>query len=570
MEECPICMNEYRSPKLLECKHTLCSVCLKKIHSLAKNPSNITCPICRQVTKLPREKNVDSLLTNFFVSTINVYICDSCDSRSEVPLIECESCSVCLCKPCFENHGKSSDDNNKCRNSDNIDDSTLYPDDPTMRGTIQYLLNGFVRSCYCGDLWGEFSVSGASRVTKILPVSAYSAWVLLDEGADVFKFNDSGHVEDKRTVGRGKTLDICWNEKDGLLAICQGFASVMRCLPSGPEPFIDTGNYHPTSLCNYRDDGIVVCALDVEEGVSYVMIYDSHQNLADIRWINERSTFKRIISVAYNDLTQQVCVADEERNMVYLLGNDRKCETYRKTMVFPTRGRPTEIERPDGFAPTSVCCDHDGTIFVHDFSSSSIHVLNAKGKLLGMVLGSDEDHTGDPWCINFGPDKKLWIGDMFSGHIRIYNIEKVFNRLHHRSSRQQRLIRVGGEDGIHDAFREMLSNSASIFSGIQNESGELSMENMHQLLSASEHGSGLLGQLTHQRMLLSGDSICMTRGLNGIEISSSREPENPEANRMVRRACASQVLEDREMQSRLAADGISVDEVLRACTDVDD
>ncbi|XP_033732256.1 uncharacterized protein LOC117321791 [Pecten maximus] len=567
-EECAICMNVYRTPKLLVCRHTFCSVCLKKVNSSAKNAQNIPCPVCRQVTTLPREKTVDSLLTNFFVSSCNEYICDSCDYRSHVPLLECASCSFCLCKTCFENHGKSDDNdtNNKCHDTDIVDASAIYPDDPAMRGTIQHLLNGLVRSCYCGDLQDGFTAPGATRVTKIIPVSAYSAWILLDEGSDVFKFNLSGHIEDKRTVGRGKTLDICWNEKDGLLAICKDVASILKCNSTGSELLIDTGAYYPTSLCNYEENGLVIGALDVSassDGVSYVMIYDSDRNLADIRGINERSTFKRINSIEYNALTRQICVADEERNMVYLLGREMTCESYKKGITFPTRSRPSETERPDEFTPTSICCDQDGTIFVHDFSSSSIHVLGPKAKLLGMLLGSDDDHTGDPACIAFGPDKKFWIGDMFSGQIRIYSIDKMFNRVRHRTAH----LRIGGsEEGMNAALREMLCSNPAMVSS-QDGSGGLSMETLQEMLSGNIRNIENLGSLGQQQGSSGGPGVVVRRGRNGIEIRSSQDPDDPESNREARRAFAFQVVNDPQTASAFHEDGISIEEVLRACTE---
>ncbi|XP_060065987.1 uncharacterized protein LOC132546290 [Ylistrum balloti] len=565
-EECAICMNVYRRPKLLSCRHTFCSICIKKIHSSSKNPRKIPCPVCRQVTELPVESDVDSLLSNFFVQACDMYVCDSCDAMSKVGLMECSSCSFSLCKPCFENHEMGDDGcNNKRRDSDDMAEPTLYPDDPSMRFTIRHLLNGIIRSCYCGNLYGDFSVPGAGRVTKVVPISAYSAWVLLDNGPVVFRFNLSGQLEDRRTVDFGETLDICWNEKTDLLAVCKGVASVLKVSSSGSDVFIDTGTYQPTSLCNYRNDGFVIGALDVDSEVtaSYIMVYDSDKNLVYIRGINERLTFKRINSVSYNDFTRQVCVADEERSMVYLLGNGMACETYKKKLAFPTRSRPMEIERPDRFTPTSICCDQDGTIFVYDYSTSSIHVLNANGKLLGMLLGSDEDHTGDPACITFGPDGKLWIGDMFSGQIRIYTVDQVFNGLRQRSVRMQRHRTLESGEGLHGVLGRVLGNAALCGSE------ELSLDDLNQMFSDHEQGGDILDLLSEYR--LNGmPSVSVVHGRNGIEINSTQNPNDPMANRQARRAFAFQVLNDPQTQSRFEADGISVEEVLRACTEADD
>uniref|UniRef100_A0A673XM22 RING-type E3 ubiquitin transferase n=1 Tax=Salmo trutta TaxID=8032 RepID=A0A673XM22_SALTR len=58
---CQICFNYYsprRRPKLLDCRHTCCSVCLTQMRSSQKE---IRCPWCRGVTKLPAGFSVSQL-----------------------------------------------------------------------------------------------------------------------------------------------------------------------------------------------------------------------------------------------------------------------------------------------------------------------------------------------------------------------------------------------------------------------------------------------------------------------------------------------------------------------------
>ncbi|XP_028290412.1 E3 ubiquitin-protein ligase rnf152 [Gouania willdenowi] len=59
--ECQICFNYYsprRRPKLLDCRHTCCSVCLTQMRSTQKE---IRCPWCRGVTQLPPGLSVSQL-----------------------------------------------------------------------------------------------------------------------------------------------------------------------------------------------------------------------------------------------------------------------------------------------------------------------------------------------------------------------------------------------------------------------------------------------------------------------------------------------------------------------------
>uniref|UniRef100_A0A8C3N2R9 Uncharacterized protein n=1 Tax=Geospiza parvula TaxID=87175 RepID=A0A8C3N2R9_GEOPR len=51
--DCMICFNKYsiyRVPKLLDCQHTFCAVCLKLILRKEESTWTITCPLCRKPT----------------------------------------------------------------------------------------------------------------------------------------------------------------------------------------------------------------------------------------------------------------------------------------------------------------------------------------------------------------------------------------------------------------------------------------------------------------------------------------------------------------------------------------
>ncbi|XP_066059321.1 E3 ubiquitin-protein ligase RNF186 [Chamaea fasciata] len=51
--DCMICFNKYsiyRVPKLLDCQHTFCAICLKLILRKEENTWIITCPLCRKPT----------------------------------------------------------------------------------------------------------------------------------------------------------------------------------------------------------------------------------------------------------------------------------------------------------------------------------------------------------------------------------------------------------------------------------------------------------------------------------------------------------------------------------------
>ncbi|NXD86672.1 RN186 protein, partial [Halcyon senegalensis] len=54
--DCLVCFNKYnvyRVPKVLECQHAFCAVCLKLILRREGSAWTITCPLCRKATAVP-------------------------------------------------------------------------------------------------------------------------------------------------------------------------------------------------------------------------------------------------------------------------------------------------------------------------------------------------------------------------------------------------------------------------------------------------------------------------------------------------------------------------------------
>ncbi|XP_038015813.1 E3 ubiquitin-protein ligase RNF186 [Motacilla alba alba] len=83
--DCMICFNKYsiyRVPKLLDCQHAFCAVCLKLILRKEENSWTITCPLCRKATfvsgglirTLQNKEDILERLENLD-SNPEVYIC---------------------------------------------------------------------------------------------------------------------------------------------------------------------------------------------------------------------------------------------------------------------------------------------------------------------------------------------------------------------------------------------------------------------------------------------------------------------------------------------------------------
>lgn len=106
--ECPICLETYNHeqlrPKLLQCGHTVCRLCLEKL--LANTINGVRCPFCSKVSRM---SSISQLADNLTVLKIidctlscsaatAALMCKTCCNR--LPRQYCHDCSMVLCEVC--------------------------------------------------------------------------------------------------------------------------------------------------------------------------------------------------------------------------------------------------------------------------------------------------------------------------------------------------------------------------------------------------------------------------------------------------------------------------------------
>ena len=110
---CPICLEPYTDPKLLQCFHVFCENCLKPLARQTPQGQVVECPNCRQPTSLP-QNGTPSLQRAFLIhhlfdiqdilkkmSAPAKTNCDKCDKRE--PSCYCRTCGF-LCDSCKKPH----------------------------------------------------------------------------------------------------------------------------------------------------------------------------------------------------------------------------------------------------------------------------------------------------------------------------------------------------------------------------------------------------------------------------------------------------------------------------------
>ena len=110
---CPICLEPYTDPKLLQCFHVFCENCLKPLARQTPQGQVVECPNCRQPTSLP-QNGVAGLQGAFLihhlfdiqdilkrVSSPAKTKCDKCKKRE--PSCYCRTCGF-ICNLCKKPH----------------------------------------------------------------------------------------------------------------------------------------------------------------------------------------------------------------------------------------------------------------------------------------------------------------------------------------------------------------------------------------------------------------------------------------------------------------------------------
>ena len=113
---CPICLNQFDSPKTLPCLHSFCLKCIQQLPAdLEKGKHVISCPSCRKTVQVP-DKGPADLPTAFVINSFieiqeqlkKVVVKDkqiSCDNCSEGNATSyCKQCAIGFCEKCLAMH----------------------------------------------------------------------------------------------------------------------------------------------------------------------------------------------------------------------------------------------------------------------------------------------------------------------------------------------------------------------------------------------------------------------------------------------------------------------------------
>ncbi|XP_013412103.1 E3 ubiquitin-protein ligase TRIM71-like [Lingula anatina] len=111
---CSLCLEEYKDPTDLPCRHTFCKGCLKTYISDLTPGSKLPCPVCQKETEVPKD-GLEGFTHNFFIESLQDTVlqlthtkkCSSCALVSQTETVATSKCITChdyLCEKCSPFH----------------------------------------------------------------------------------------------------------------------------------------------------------------------------------------------------------------------------------------------------------------------------------------------------------------------------------------------------------------------------------------------------------------------------------------------------------------------------------
>jgi len=115
--ECAICKEMLTVPKMLQCGHTFCEMCLQGVYNASRQSSNLRCPNCRALTSVPAN-GISGLRDDFRANEMKGRIgrmktrsrpqdnvCNKCQIVTAAWY--CTKCELKYCEGCMNKHNRN-------------------------------------------------------------------------------------------------------------------------------------------------------------------------------------------------------------------------------------------------------------------------------------------------------------------------------------------------------------------------------------------------------------------------------------------------------------------------------
>ena len=469
---CPICLDTFSDPRLLQCAHTFCRHCLQQCKSDFDGGNDITCPICRDTTCFGRN-GLDGLLTNYFVPdkrTVRSLVCGQCGGGDHV-----RSCLVCeerICLRCRSMHKCVWVVQSSSASGPEVEQTFRIPFRPSI-GRIKTTYGATLLSEFCTEYNSE---KGSKWINAIVPINETEAWVVSGNGPYVIRYDMLGKEKERVYIGRD-VIDAALSPDGCLFLLCLEHNGVIYLKNGKRYLFIRLRSHiKPMELSVFPDGRVVVIANEIDdepeseakqshsegddleldggdekdddyetsicdknpqskkkdrEGL--VFILDKRGQITNSYSRSGRKF--RPFSVSCSPVMDSICIGDTKSNSVDIILSDGTVMGEYPAGPFPRldprldfmRFLPSLYMHHEPFHPLGITVDSDGMYYVADGESKLIHVITPTGDLVGIVATSAPEGFGLPTQIELDASGKLWTGDGSTGTVKVYRISQYVN-----------------------------------------------------------------------------------------------------------------------------------------------
>ena len=245
-------------------------------------------------------------------------------------------------------------------------------------------------------------------VIRICPVDKH-VWQNGSGSENICLMNIDGKILHALSV---QTIQDLSRDKSGNVYMCS-FQNkwISRMTPEHRVvDIVNTSPLHPYSLCVTQSGDILVALVEVryKDIDKYKQTY-----IARLDSLGREKQMIQFEEDGKTRLFQYACYVNENKNgdIVVL---DRIGEYKGRLYILNNKGEvkhsyngTSKLEEFD-FLPVSVCCDDQSRITVADLANSALHLLNARGELLQLLM-TEKDGLVHPHSLGLC-DGMLWIG----------------------------------------------------------------------------------------------------------------------------------------------------------------
>ncbi|XP_062598555.1 uncharacterized protein LOC134259981 [Saccostrea cucullata] len=448
-QKCSICLDSFKCPKMLPCKHTFCKRCISGYQRKYKSDDEFRCPLCRTVMVLP-ENGVAGFWDNYFIRDIfPERVCDVCNAEED-DVDDCDYCDKYLCsfcapvhickrpskeikrqrRPSFSSFLDSDTDWDSSSVSETNSVSSDSEDEPV---PVELRKHGPTTIVKTVSMRIGVQVAEEECISSIFQVSE-DVSAFLTFGGSICRVFDTrnGLVLSENPIVDGAT-DLCGSGDGTIFSLIRNCSLVMKTTFNSTDvSVISIKDCDPLKICSIQQDRILVLGMGNRSTLIGQVLDNAGKELDKFDLKVESYPH----SLAVNDSCSVMCILYAEINFVDIRGMDGH-------LIKRYSGCTLE-QIEEEFKPLSVTSFADDSFLVLNGTTKTLHIISPTGVFMGLVICEDCE---SPCSIYTDNTSKIWIGDSNDGTIKAFAVDTYWNVFPGPENNIERLIRNKEDNG---------------------------------------------------------------------------------------------------------------------------